>query len=290
MTAHRTVRACAVFLTTLVLAPVVAAGSAVKQVQEPAAGPVQERIVRVGEREVRAFCTSPDPKAILLHGGGTTARSWLPVLQRLEGELEACAYDRPGTGASRPDPSPRGWYELMDELRQIHRALGAPSGYVLVGEGLGGLYARLLASGRSGDVRGLLLLDPSHEEMPERARPGMPPEAWAEWMQSRLRPNDDGVVEARLADRARERRLPSIPVTILTATRRQDGNGWDARFLGEAARQLHASILRGVPMGRHLPARGSGPVIQEDRPDLVARELRRLVDVVGASRPRSGGW
>ena len=116
----------------------------------------------------------------------------------------------------------------------------------------------------------------AHEDMPRRYEAGMPRAEWEAWTRERAQPNADGVVERAVGERARRVRLPDIPVTILTASVRPDGRGWDARLLSQAARQVHASILRGVTVGRHLPAARSGPQIQLDEPDLVTEEILRL--------------
>jgi pimeloyl-ACP methyl ester carboxylesterase len=245
---------------------------------------LRETTVRVGDAEIRALCTSRRPQVILLHGEDSSADAWRPVLDRLEGRVGACAYDRRGSGESGDAPEPRGWYELLDELRRIHDELGARTPYVLAGYSLGGLYARLYAADRPGDVAGLVLVEPAHEDMPRRARPGMPADAWNAWMERRRRPNADGVVEERLGERARGSRLPAIPVTVLTATRRRTGEGWDPRFLNEAARQVHESILQGVSGARHVPAAGSGPAIHRDDPALVASEIVRIVGAAEARR------
>lgn len=272
--AHLVVLAAAALLVTVLPARVGAA-------QRPGApSDVRERTIHVDGVAIRALCTGARPRVLLLHDEGSTAESWRPVLELLEDEVTACAYDRRGSGGSGAAPEHRGWYELMDELRRVHRGLGADEGYVLVGHGSGGLYARLYAAGRPVDVGGLVLVDPTHEDMPRRARPGMPRDAWDDWMRRRRAPNVDGLVETRLAERARSSSLPTIPVTVLTATRRRNGDGWDARFLNEAARQVHGSIVRGIPGGRHVPARGSTSAVHVDDPDLVASEILRVVEAL----------
>jgi pimeloyl-ACP methyl ester carboxylesterase len=237
--------------------------------------------VEVGGRTVHALCTDGTRTVVLLHGEAGDAESWRPVLERLDGGVGACAYDRPWTGA--PGEA-RGWFELLDELHDVHRALGLRPGYVLVGHSVGGLYARLLAMDRPSDVGGLVLVDPVHEDMPERARHGMPGDAWELWLTRRLGPNADGVREIELARHARRGRLPDIPVTVITATVREDGNGFDARFLQEAARRVHASILDGVRRARHVPASGSGHEVPYEAPDLVASEITRMVRLTGSDR------
>ena len=245
--------------------------------EAPGAAGVHEVIVRMGGARVRAPCAPGTPEVVLLHGEDSTSETWRPVLQRLDGRVGACAYDRIGSGESRPVPEPRGWYELLDELRRIHRALGAEPPYVMVGQGLGGMYARVYAGDRPLDVGGLILVEPAHGDLPGRMRMGMPEADWNEWEARRNRPNADGVVERRIAERTDRLGSARIPVTVITATRRRDGDGWDARFLNEAARRVHQSMIQGLSLGRHVPAEGSGPLVQQEDPDRVAEEILRVV-------------
>jgi pimeloyl-ACP methyl ester carboxylesterase len=239
---------------------------------------IHEVHIEVGGRDVRALCTPGRRRVLLLHGEGSDADTWRPVLRRLDGSVGACAYDRLGSGAG--DAEPRGWFELVDDLRAIHLALGYEQGYVLVGQGLGGLYARLFATDRPRDVTGLVLVDPAHEDLPSRMRLGMPAAEWDAWMKRRQEPNEDGVRVAALAERARSARLPNMPVTVITASLRRDGDGWNARYLNEAARQMHEEILRGITSARHVPAPRSGPDVQIDQPDLVTEEILRVTRAV----------
>jgi pimeloyl-ACP methyl ester carboxylesterase len=261
------------------LAPLTAAAMPAPKTA-PAVPQLVEREVRVDDRTVRALCTSGPGEALLVQRDGAQPDVWRGVLERLEGVVGACAYERSRAGEP---PEPRGWFELMDEMRRVHGALGFQRGYVLVGHGLGGSYVRLYAAGRPTDVAGLVLVDPAHENMPEEARYAMPHTAWAEWMQRRSLPNADGVRETEIARHARTSRLRDLPVTVITATRREAEPEWDERFLYEAARRVHASLLEGMTRGRHIPASRSGPEVHLDEPDLVAREITRLVRI-------SRGW
>jgi len=240
---------------------------------------LHEVYVQVGRSTVRAICTDGPRRVLLMHGEGETADTWRPVLERMPDNVGACAYDRPGDGMSGPPPGRRGWFELLDDMRRIHAALGFERGYTLVGHSLGGLYARVFTAERPMDVGGLVLIEPAHEDLPEASRPGMPAAAWQSWMQRRAQVNADGVTESDVAERARGSVLPDIPVTVLTATRRQQGDGWDERFLNEAARRVQASLLQGITEARQIPASRSGHDVQLDQPDLVASEILRVVRV-----------
>jgi len=260
----------------------VAGLAAIVAARPASAEQIQDVQVEVGGRSVHALCTDGPRTVVLLQGESDDAEGWRPVLERLGSGSGACAYDRLWAGAPGEG---RGWFELLDELHDVHRALGLREGYVLVGYSVGGLYARLLAMDRPGDVGGLVLVDPAHEDLPEEARRGMPADAWSAWMARRLQPNEDGVREIELARYARGGHLPDIPVTVVTAMVRQDGGGFDARFLQEAARSVHASILDGVRRARHVPANGSGHDVLSAAPDLVASEITRMVRLT--TDPRS---
>jgi pimeloyl-ACP methyl ester carboxylesterase len=148
---------------------------------------------------------------------------------------------------------------------------------------VGGLYARLYAAARPVEITGLVLADPAHEDLAGQVRHAVPDASWAEWMRRRGEPNGDGVRETQLAKHARSSRLRDMPVTVITATRREHEPEWDERFLYEAARRVHASLLEGITRGRHIPASGSGPDVHVDEPELVAREIVRVVRLVGGS-------
>lgn len=249
----------------------------------PVAGPreVHEIVLSVDGARVRALCTDGARDVLFLHGDGATADTWRTVLERLDGRVGACAYDRSGSGGSAPAPPERGWYELLDELHHVHQALGFDADYVLVGHGLGGLYARLYAADRPRDVGALLLVEPNHEDLPARMEAAMPRPEWERWLERLERPNQDGVREASIGDRARRSRLPRVPVTVITALGPQTRPGWEDRLAREAVRQVHADILAGAAYPRHIPAARSGHEIQRDQPGLVADEVMRLRGFLG---------
>lgn len=232
----------------------------------------EERWVEASGARYRALCTPGEVEVVLLHDQDGAAEDWLGVLRSLDGRVGACAWDRRRAG---PAPA-RGWFELLDELTGVHHALAARRP-VVVGHGAAGLYARLLAMDRPGAVAGLVLVEPWTEGALERMRRGMPEEVWAARRAARARPNSDGVRVASLLRRVERRRLPDRPVTVVTATERPRGRGWQPRWIDEAARRHQGAVVAGVRLGRHVPAPGSGYAVPAEAPDLVAAEILRLV-------------
>jgi len=101
------------------------------------------------------------PAVVLVAGAGETCLDWTPVLPDLVPLGRVVAYDRAGLGAS--DPSARPSVEAsVDDLAAVLDAVGPA---VVVGHSWGGLLAELVAWAHPRQVRGLVLLDPSHEDV-----------------------------------------------------------------------------------------------------------------------------
>jgi pimeloyl-ACP methyl ester carboxylesterase len=138
----------------------------------PASFAVQESsgpagmLVSIGEHALYLSCsgaTGNGPTVILEAGGGGTSADWSLVRDRLGGDMRTCAYDRAGAGRSEPGPLPR---TMRQEVFELHLLLGAADvkpPYVLVGQSIGGLLARLYVETFPDDVVGVVLVDPTHE-------------------------------------------------------------------------------------------------------------------------------
>jgi len=117
------------------------------------------------------------PSVVFLSGAGTVGLDYLNV-QRLAAELTTSViYDRAGTGWSDQIKLGRTSAQVTDELRALLRTAGVPAPYLLAGHSLGGLYARHYAQRFPGDVAGLLLLDPAHEDW-DAYMPHRPGQMW----------------------------------------------------------------------------------------------------------------
>ena len=68
---------------------------------------IHEVTVTIGDATVRALCTDGPRDVLLLHDAGASAEAWRPVLERLDEQVGACAYDRRGSGRSVPVPAER---------------------------------------------------------------------------------------------------------------------------------------------------------------------------------------
>ena len=113
------------------------------------------------------------PPVVFLAGGGMSGRYYWNVHNLVAAFTTSVSYDRLGLGWSDAVDLPRSGTQVTDDLHELLRVAAVPGPYVLVGHSLGGLYARLYAKRFPGEVAGLVLLDPTHEDvvayLPEKA-------------------------------------------------------------------------------------------------------------------------
>jgi pimeloyl-ACP methyl ester carboxylesterase len=98
---------------------------------------------------------------VLLHGIGSDAATWEPMIAALGTGVEVIAWDAPGYGASAPvapaAPAPR---DYAARLAAVLDALGLGR-VVLAGHSLGALFAASFAADRPERVAALVLLSPA---------------------------------------------------------------------------------------------------------------------------------
>jgi hypothetical protein len=105
-----------------------------------------------------------EPVFTFLYGGfGTIDKTtWDSLIQKLPDSLSILTYDRPGIGLSKPVSSSRTAMEITSELKSLLDFLNIKK-TILIGHSIGGLYARYFASHFPTYLKGLVLLDATHE-------------------------------------------------------------------------------------------------------------------------------
>ncbi len=101
-------------------------------------------------------------------GLGDGKEVWDGVLQEVAKQHRVLAYDRPGYGASQKTTTPRDPCTIAAQQRALLAQAGVKPPYILVGQGLGGLYQYVYARLYPQDIAGLILLDPTHPQQWQR--------------------------------------------------------------------------------------------------------------------------
>lgn len=145
-------------------------GSANAQQTTLEAGRLRAQLL--GGRQFAFYCAGTGSPTVILDAGlGADARAWSRVQPVIAQTTRACAFDRPGYGASDEGPGPRNATRIVADLEAGLEAAGIAGPYVLVGHSMGGYNMRLFANLHSDDVVGMVLVDPSIDgnEAPLRA-------------------------------------------------------------------------------------------------------------------------
>lgn len=251
------------------------------------------------------------PTVVFESGMGASRSSWGGVVARVAAETRCVTYDRAGLGRSPAAAGPRRLAALVDDLTDLldHLDDGA---YVLVGHSWGGPILRRLTALRPDLVAGLVLVDQTDERcdlyfdasalrqqrwatkaLPLLARTRLlrlqvaattkrlPATARATCLAEDTTVAAARGMQAEFADLEADLRsllddppaLGDRPVTWISGTK-------VGRFGGKVRRALvdtHRSSAAAHPNGRHVEATGSGHLVPTSEPDVVAREVLRLV-------------
>jgi pimeloyl-ACP methyl ester carboxylesterase len=240
---------------------------------------------------------------ILLHGVGSNASSFAPLMEALDSALDVYAWDAPGYGASKslamesPHPS-----DYADALNRVLDALELRR-VILVGHSLGSLFAGSFAATRPARIAALALLSPA---LGYRVATGgtLPPN-----VQSRIDDIERLGAEAFAASRAarlvyRPETKPEVLARVRSAMAALNNTGYAqaVRALGHGdlltdaarisaptcvaigaedavtppagARALHAALT--YPCEYHEFA-ATGHALPQEMPIAVARLLEQLV-------------
>lgn len=123
-------------------------------------------------RHLALYCVGAGSPTVIFDSGlGGDARVWSRVQPEIAQTTRACAFDRPGYGASDEGPAPRDAAHIVGDLKAGLEAAGIAGPYVLVGHSMAGYDMRLFANLHPADVVGMVLVDPSIDgnEAPLRA-------------------------------------------------------------------------------------------------------------------------
>lgn len=112
------------------------------------------------------------PSIVLIAGVGSPCVDWLFVQEELSKHSHVISYDRLGIGWSSNFRTPRTANNIAKELRALLKVLDVRDPTILVGQSMGGAYARAYATIYPKAVKGLVLVEGLNERIYE-IRDGM---------------------------------------------------------------------------------------------------------------------
>jgi pimeloyl-ACP methyl ester carboxylesterase len=265
-----------------------------------ASGDGEYTLVDVGGHRLAFHCVGEGGPAVVLETGlGAPSEYWAPVQQEIAGLTRVCLFDRAGRGKSDPAPTttPRTCADMVADLRALLRNVGIPAPYVLVGNSLGGMNARLYAFRHPEEVAGLMLVDGSHQDQFTRIGEALPePEPdspdshkgfyrfWAGggWRDPANNPENVDFVASGEQLRAIHS-LGDLPVVVLASgvfLREAPTKPEAGPRLHEMWQDLQRDLADLSSNSAYSVVESSGHFIQRDRPKVVVDAIRRILDSV----------
>ncbi|WHY87268.1 alpha/beta hydrolase [Neobacillus novalis] len=104
------------------------------------------------------------PTIVFEHGAGGSALMWSLVYPEIAKLTRVVVYDRAGYGWSEAGPLPRTNEKCVEELHELLVQARIDGPIILVGHSYGGINARLYANRYPNQVRGMVLVDATHED------------------------------------------------------------------------------------------------------------------------------
>lgn len=226
------------------------------------------------------------PVTVVFESGfGQGAGVWKDTIASLGTECTCIAYARAGLGKSGTDGAPKTIEQHLQDLGAVMDTLAPDRKVVLVGHSYGGLLATEFARQHPQRLLGLVLVDPAtmgqrHDFLradrervlaDDKALLSMLPPTMAE---------DYKLLIAQLdnAAAATPRRLPDLPVALLTATQvAAEPFVFEETAQGKALwKRQHAELFAGVSRGIHQYY-VTGHNIHRENPKAVAEAIRFVV-------------
>ncbi len=254
---------------------------------------------------LRYLCAGSGTPTVIVEPGGSVSTEtvlswekrvgWAVIFPELIHTTRVCLYDRAGLGRSDPVPErPRTSLNVAKDLKALLTTIGAPPPYVLAGQSVGGMNARMFASLYPDTVAGLVLIDSSHPDSNVEYAKVLPPPSPGEseflqgWRQARdLTKGPEGWDLKANADLLRSvGGIGDKPLIVLTQS-----PTWNDPFapdeveplIDAVTQRLAAQLVKLSTNGRQIIATKAGHNIQADEPQLV---IDAIVDVVEQVRRR----
>ncbi len=226
------------------------------------------------------------PTVVFESGAGSPLEAWVLVQPRVSRFAGTISYDRAGNGLSAKGPVPRDGQRVALELHAALQNAHAPPPYILVGHSLGGPYIRIFAGMFPQEVAGMVLVDPTQEELIE----------WAEARDPKPehtpRPADEvDCAPATFAEACASRIPAQVPVILITGMGPRNLPVFTTAELKKEVRKdqeifypaklkFHREWIEKIPNGKLIVTEKSGHGIPFEEPDLVVGAIRQMVEQI----------
>jgi pimeloyl-ACP methyl ester carboxylesterase len=127
------------------------------------------QLVDIGGRKMNLYCSGQGATTVVFDApSGEAGWNWFRVQPAVAKHTRACVFDRAGLGFSDPAKRPNTSENVAEDLHKLLAAAGVKPPYVMVGNSLGGANVQVYAYRYPAEVKGLVLVEPEHEDETSR--------------------------------------------------------------------------------------------------------------------------
>lgn len=226
------------------------------------------------------------PTVVLITGFAGTTNDWKIMEDDIAEMATVINYDREGLGRSDSKNRPKDSETIARELHALLRAKGLNTPYVLAAHSLGGIHARVFTNLYKDEVAGLLLVDPTPENLIDSLLAALPPDLQAD-IREQLRQQEEDALsqlpegaikeEFRAVNTSYEQArglafTTDAPVAIISSLKLEQGDTQESK---DMAKRLRDELLDNLCTGpnKHYTTSTAGHFIQKDQPGLVMEAL-----------------
>jgi pimeloyl-ACP methyl ester carboxylesterase len=238
----------------------------------------------------RTISGNRSDKIVLLSGLAGTTADWESMENELSKLGDVLNYDREGLGKSDWKSHAKDSRTIAKELHALLQAKNIKPPYMLVAHSLGGVHARVFASIYPTEVSGLVLVDPTPENLTDSLLATLPP-AERDFILEQIRKDEEealkqlpegGIKEEFKAINTCYEQVRSdvwktnVPIAVISSMKLENNDTPQSK---EMAKRLRDQFLTQTETTKkqHYTSTIAGHFVQKDQPELVMKAVKWVV-------------
>jgi pimeloyl-ACP methyl ester carboxylesterase len=245
-------------------------------------------VVRVNQKLTEISKTVGNTVSIVLIGGhGSELKTWQKLYEMLPANSTVFTYNRAGMGASETIAGPRDAKTITIEMKIVLEANNIRPPYIFVAHSMGGIYARMFSHINPGKVKGIVMVDATHEDQLDSLL-NMIPQPDRELALAGLAAANDSLLNTFPEGAVKEEfranfttnyqqirqytGITNMPIYVVSSVKITPDN---PPFVADIHKRLHERwALAAGTNGKFVATSSSGHYIQVEEPGLVAEGVR----------------
>ena len=255
------------------------------------------QIISVEDQRLYLHCSGPRSEVTVILEAGASANStnYEKVQTRLAESVHVCSYDRAGLGKSDKPSGQMTEARIVENLHQLLMNAHEPGPYLLVGHSLGGIYVRGFETRYPQLVKGMVLVDSSHEDQLNRFT-AISPELGRQFATQGGRSTYDDMyrLNGQLHPGETLTWHVDVPLIVIEHKRPEPGIPAGAASPGmpnvePAWHEMQVDLQHRSSCGQLWEAPKEGHDIPGQQPDLVVQAISKVLGEIRNGCDRSGG-